>query len=289
MASSLATPPLIPERLFGIIGHPLGHTLSPLLHNWGFQRLGVKAAYMAFPTPPERLEAFIQAVRTLPMAGLSVTIPHKEAVMGLVDTVSDLARRTGAVNTLVWEDGRLVGHNTDVEGFLAPLRAHGRTPDTALVLGAGGAAKAVLAGLLEIGVGNVTVTNRHFERATALAGQFGANAVVWERRDTVDAQLVVNTTPMGMAGKAVDASPMPDSFWAPDHLAYDLVYNPRETIFLRQAKAAGAGAIDGLSMFAAQGAAQFKLWTGLELPMAEAKALLAKALGSAALFKLTEY
>ncbi|MFP5222751.1 MAG: shikimate dehydrogenase [Acidobacteriota bacterium] len=273
----------IPEKIFGIIGHPLAQTLSPLLHNWGFERLGVRACYMAFPTPPERLAAFVQAVRTLPVSGLSVTIPHKEAVMPLLDAVSPLARRTGAVNTLVWEGGRLVGHNTDVAGFLSPLlelkSATGSVPESALVLGAGGAAKAVLAGLHEIGVTRITVCNRDFERAAAFASQFLADAVAWERRHSVEARLVVNTTPMGMTGKAPDVSPLPQQYWTPDHLAYDLVYNPRRTLFLREAQAAGAGVIDGLSMFAAQGAAQFRLWTGLELPMREAETLLADALG----------
>jgi shikimate dehydrogenase len=271
--------PSVPERLFGIIGHPLGHTLSPLLHNWGFSRLGVKAAYMAFPTPPERLEAVIAAVRALPVSGLSVTIPHKEAVIPLLDGVSPLCGATGAVNTLVWEEGKLIGHNTDVPGFLSPLLEREHVPSSALVLGAGGAAKAVMAGLCEIGVGDVTVANRDFERAKGLAGQFGASAVAWDRRDHVDAHLVVNTTPMGMSGKAVGDSPLPATYWTPGRLAYDLVYNPRETVFLRDARLAGAAVIDGLSMFAAQGAAQFKLWTGLALPMDEAKELLATALG----------
>lgn len=279
MTQSSSTP-LVPERVFGIIGHPLGHTLSPLLHNWGFSRLGVRAAYVAFPTPPERLEAFIQAVRTLPVSGLSVTIPHKEAVIPLLDSVSPLCGATGAVNTLVWEDGKLTGHNTDVPGFLSPLLEREHIPASALVLGAGGAAKAVMAGLCEIGVRDVTVANRDFERAKGLAGQFKATAVTWERRDSVDAHLVVNTTPMGMSGKAVDQSPLPAGYWTPGRLAYDLVYNPRETVFLRDARLAGSAVIDGLSMFAAQGAAQFKLWTGLELPMDEAKELLARALGT---------
>ena len=274
--------PRIPEKIFGIIGHPLAQTLSPLLHNWGFERLGVRAAYVAFPTPPERLTAFVQAVRTLPVAGLSVTIPHKEAVMPLLDGVSPLAERTGAVNTLVWEGGRLVGHNTDVAGFMSPLKelksGNGRAPDSALVLGAGGAAKAVLAGLHEMGITHITVCNRDFSRAAALASQFSANAVAWERRDSVEARLVVNTTPMGMTGKAPDLTPLPESYWTRDHLAYDLVYNPRRTLFLREAQAAGAGVVDGLAMFAAQGAAQFRLWTGLELPMREAEELLAGAL-----------
>ncbi|MBI4805082.1 MAG: shikimate dehydrogenase [Desulfovibrio sp.] len=277
--SPLKDSPLIPERVFGIIGHPLGHTMSPLLHNWGFTRMGIKASYVAFPTPPERLEAIIQAVRTLPVSGLSVTIPHKEAVIPLLDSVSPLATQTGAVNTLVWEDHALVGHNTDVAGFVSPLLEREHIPASALVLGAGGAAKAVLAGLFDIGVRNVTVANRNVERATALAAQFGAHAVGWERRHGVEAHLVVNTTPMGMAGKAQADSPLPQEYWTPGHLAYDLVYNPRETVFLRQARIAGAVTIDGLSMFAAQGAAQFKLWTGLDLPMREVKELLASALG----------
>lgn len=270
--------PLVPERVFGIIGHPLGHTLSPLLHNWGFARMGVKAAYVAFPTPPERLGAFIQAVRTLPISGLSVTIPHKEAVIPLLDSVSPLSVQTGAVNTLVWEDHSLVGHNTDVAGFVSPLLEREHVPASALVLGAGGAAKAVLAGLRDIGVRDITVANRNFKRAAALAGQFGANAVEWERRDRVDAHLAVNATPMGMAGKTREESPLPEKYWTPGHLAYDLVYNPRETVFLRQARQAGSATIDGLRMFAAQGAAQFKLWTGLDLPMDETRELLARAL-----------
>jgi shikimate dehydrogenase len=269
---------MIPERVFGIIGHPLGHTMSPLLHNWGFTRMGVKAAYVAFPTPPERLGAFIQAVRILPVAGLSVTIPHKETVIPLLDGVSALSTATGAVNTLVWEDGMLIGHNTDVVGFVSPLLEREHIPASALVLGAGGAAKAVLAGLRDLGVRDVTVANRNFERATALAAQFGANAVEWVRRSSVDAHLVVNSTPMGMAGKAQTDSPLPQEYWTPGHLAYDLVYNPHETVFLRQARQAGSATIDGLSMFAAQGAAQFKLWTGLDLPTGEVKHLLASAL-----------
>jgi shikimate dehydrogenase len=291
--------PFVPEKIYGIIGHPLAQTLSPLLHNWGFSRLGVKAAYLAFPTPPERLEAFVQAVRTLPVSGLSVTIPHKEAVMPFLDRVSDLARRAGAVNTLVWEDGRLVGHNTDVTGFVAPLLERGFTkgvvpreqgtgsqlhmcvpaPESALVLGAGGAAKAVLAGLQDLGIAYITVSNRHLARAQALAGQFGVRAVAWEESHRVQARLVVNTTPMGMKGKAEGESPLPEGFWTPEHLAYDLVYNPRQTLFLRQARAAGAEVVDGLAMFAAQGAAQFRLWTGLALPMEEVEELLARALG----------
>ncbi|MFP5239914.1 MAG: shikimate dehydrogenase [Acidobacteriota bacterium] len=271
-----------PRQLFGIIGHPLGQTLSPLLHNWGFRRMGLAAVYVAFPTPPERLEDFIRAVRTMPVCGLSVTIPHKEAVMPLLDAVDPLAASVGAVNTLVWEgepgSGRLVGHNTDVAGFSAPLRKLPRVPESALVLGAGGAAKAVLAGLKELGVPRVAVANRTFERAQALAEAFGDQAIPWEERAAFDAELVVNTTPVGMSGKGDGLSPMPAEYWTPGHIAYDIVYNPLLTPFLFQAREHGAAAIDGLAMFAGQGAAQFKLWTGLDLPLDEAQALLLRAL-----------
>ena len=205
---------MIPEKLYGIIGYPLGHTMSPVLHNWGFERMGVKAVYMAFPTPPEGLAAVVAAVRALPVSGLSVTIPHKEAIMAMLDRVSPLAERTGAVNTVVWEEGRLVGHNTDVVGFLAPMLSLGITPRSALVLGAGGAAKAVLAGLKDLNVTDIMLANRDMRRAENLAEQFGVNLVAWERRDTVDAHLVVNTTPLGMAGKAVDESPLAAGYGA---------------------------------------------------------------------------
>jgi len=270
----------IPEKLYGVIGHPLAQTLSPLLHNWGFARLGVRGAYLAFPTPPERLEAFIRAVRTLPIAGVSITIPHKEAVMPFLDDVSLAARRASAVNTLVWEDGRLVGHNTDITGFVAPLleRLESVALKRALVLGAGGAAKAVLTGLTRLGITDIVVANRALERAEKLAAQFGVRAVAWEERLLAPADLVVNATPMGMAGKALNESPVPPGYWKPGHVAYDLIYNPRQTLFLRQASAAHARTIDGLTMFAAQGAAQFKLWTGRDLPMDEVHGLLARAL-----------
>nr|GBO97557.1 shikimate 5-dehydrogenase I alpha [Nitratidesulfovibrio sp. HK-II] len=200
----------LPRELYGIIGHPLGHTMSPLLHNWGFGLLDIPAVYMAWPLEPGRVGDFITAVRTLPIRGASVTIPHKQAVLPLLDGVSDRARAVGAVNTLYWRDGRLLGENTDVTGFLAPLRqraAAGWRCARALVLGNGGAARAVLAGLHELGpdgegvVGAVAVTGRNPEKAAPLAAEFGAAVVDWDARGAWGADLVVNTTPMGMSGE----------------------------------------------------------------------------------------
>jgi shikimate dehydrogenase len=274
--------PLIPTRLFGIIGHPLGHSLSPLLHNWGFGRFGLPGVYMAWPVAAGRAADFMTAVRVLGIEGVSVTIPHKAAVMEFVDEVTDRARAVGAVNTLFWRDGKLWGENTDVAGFVAPLREMGDLPGTALVLGGGGAARAAVAGLTELGVPEIVVSNRTAAKAEALARDFGVGSVAWEkrgeRRGGYAGGLVVNATSLGMLGENVGRSPMPTGSVGEGAVAYDLVYNPHETAFLRDAAAAGARVIPGLSMFFGQAVAQFRLWTGCELPRQEGMALLRKAL-----------
>ena len=144
--------PITPEKLYAIIGHPLGHTMSPALHNSGFSMYNLASVYMAFPTPPEKLSNFMTAFRTLPIHGASVTIPHKETVIEYLDEITPRAKTVGAVNTLFWQEDKLVGDNTDVLGFMAPLIGMESKFKRALVLGAGGAAKAVLAGLKELGV-----------------------------------------------------------------------------------------------------------------------------------------
>lgn len=254
------------KKLYGIIGHPLGHTMSPALHNSGFNMFSLQSVYMAFPTPPEKLAEFMESFRTLPMYGASVTIPHKETVMEYVDTITPRAEKVGAVNTLYWEHDDIVGDNTDVLGFMAPLKDKKKTLKKALVLGAGGAAKAVLAGLQELGINDITICNRTAQRAENLATQFKIDAVAWEDRGSVNADLIINTTPMGMSGEHVDATPFTAEMFQEHGTAYDLVYNPLETTFLRTAKEAGWETIDGLHMFAAQGAEQFKLWTGKNIP-----------------------
>lgn len=285
--------PFLPRELYGIIGHPLGHTMSPLLHNWGFGLLDIPAVYMAWPLEPGRVGDFITAVRTLPIRGASVTIPHKQAVLPLLDGISDRARAVGAVNTLYWRDGQLLGENTDVTGFLAPLRQRAATGwrcERALVLGNGGAARAVLAGLRELGpvgegvVGTLAVTGRNAEKATPLAAEFGAAVVAWDARADWGADMVINTTPMGMSGERQGDTAFPgEGFVAAGEgrrgLAYDLVYNPLRTRFLSEAADAGWDTQDGLAMFVEQGREQFRLWTGLELPAEGARTLVSVALG----------
>lgn len=270
--------PLLPSRLFGIIGHPLGHSLSPLLHNWGFGHFGVPGVYMAWPVAPGRVADFMTAVRVLGIEGVSVTIPHKAAVMERVDGMTDRARAVGAVNTLFWQDGKLWGENTDVAGFVAPLRDMGGLPDVALVLGGGGAARAAVAGLRELGVPGIFVSNRTAVRAEALARDFGVEWVPWEARAERAGGLVVNATPLGMLGDNVGRSPMPAGGVGQGAVAYDLVYNPHDTVFLRDAAAAGARVVPGLEMFFGQAVAQFRLWTGHTLPREQGMALLAGAL-----------
>lgn len=267
-----------PQYLYGIIGHPLGHSLSPRLHTWAMTQTGHPGAFYAWPVTPERLADFIRAVRELPIHGLCVTIPHKTAVLPLLDGLTDAARAVGAANTLFWREGELWGHNTDVTGFLAGLdnfRAKHGAPQSALVLGAGGAAHAVLYALQSLGVDEIRLAARNAEAGAALSARFGVKFVPWERRAAQPAQLVVNTTPLGTAGSSgadetpltsKDFSALAGDFSPAACLAYDLVYNPLRTPFLQSAAATDWGVQEGLTMLAAQGLAQFELWSGKPAP-----------------------
>jgi shikimate dehydrogenase len=262
--------------LLGIIGHPLSHTLSPALHNWGFTELGIQASYHVWDTPPEKLSAFMTALRTLPIHGASVTIPHKEAVMNFVDGLTQNARDIGAVNTLFWENGKLHGDNTDVTGFMAPLREKGIAPGKALVLGAGGAARAAVCGLHRDGW-EVLVSSRTENRAERLATAFHARHVPWSARHDTRPDLLINTTPLGMSGPFQGLSPWKGNLDGVS-LVYDLIYNPRQTPLLAQAAREGIDVQPGLPMFVHQGLAQFERWTGNRFPLDRAIALLEKIL-----------
>jgi shikimate dehydrogenase len=266
------------KRLYGIVGYPLGQTLSPLLHNWGFGRLGIEAEYQAWPTPPGELSAFMVRFRAIPIKGLSVTIPHKTAIMDHLDAVTDLGRTVGAVNTLYWRGGALVGENTDVEGFCRPLVMRDIAPRAALVLGAGGAARAAVVGLTRLGVGRVAVTGRTEAKAEALARELAVEHVPWEQRTAFAADLLANATPMGMAGRFEGVSPYPREAMKPDQVVFDLVYNPYRTRFVEDAAEAGCLVVPGVEMFLYQALEQFRLWTGRVLPEEELRPLLLEAL-----------
>lgn len=258
--------------LFGIIGHPLTHTLSPTIHNWAFRDAGIQASYHLWDTPPEKLPAFVSALRTLPIHGVSVTIPHKEAIVPFVDALTAGARGIGAVNTLYWEQQTLWGDNTDVTGFMAPLQDQHIGPGTALILGAGGAARAAVWGLREAGW-QVRVSSRTESRANRLGHLAGATPIPWKDRHDFHPDLLVNTTPLGMSGPFQNLSPWKHAL-SGISLVYDLVYNPKTTPLLAQAQREGIPVIHGLPMFAAQAQAQFARWTGRTFPLPTAIALL---------------
>ena len=265
---------------YGIIGYPLAQTLSPLVHNWGFRRFGLDGdnVYEAWPTPPEDLAAFMTRFRATPILGLSVTLPHKTAILEHVDVVTDLGQAVGAANTLFWRNGSLWADNTDVEGFCRPLVMRKINATAALVLGCGGAARAALVGLKRLGVPRVAVTGRTAAKAAALAREFGLEQVAWENRAGFPATLLVNATPMGMVGKFEGVSPYPAEALQPHCTAYDLVYNPYATRFAREAAAAGAAVVPGMEMFLYQAVEQFRLWTGRVLPDDELRQVLMEAL-----------
>ncbi|MCL1985634.1 MAG: shikimate dehydrogenase [Betaproteobacteria bacterium] len=267
-------------KLYGITGYPLDHSLSPILHNWALKQAGIAGVYLSWPLHPGQMPDFVSAVRTLNVQGVSVTIPHKEAIIPLLDNLTTHARMVGAVNTLYWDNGRLCGDNTDVEAFVAPLR--GNDVASVLVLGAGGAARAVLAGLRELGLSSIAVCNRHKERAQKLAEEFGVQCANWEDRAAYGADLFVNATPLGMHGEHEGENPLPPEAFtrrrAKSRMAYDLIYTPRNTRFLAEAEAVGWQVQDGLAMFIAQAQAQFRLWMGREFPEAGARKLLLREL-----------
>jgi shikimate dehydrogenase len=257
--------------LLGVLGHPVGHSLSPAMHNAAIDALGLDWVYLALPVPAEGLATVVQGLEAIGCRGLNVTIPHKQAVAGLCRRLSPLAERVGAVNTLVpLEGGGWLGTNTDVEGFLTPLRGQSWQGRQALVLGNGGSARAVVAALVELELATITVVGR---RPEALAA-FAADCSSWAPRlgtCTLDrplepllasADLVVNTTPVGMNSDQCPLSPGQLAMLRPMATVYDLIYVPRPTQLLRQAAARGCSTIDGLTMLVHQGAASLRLWSG---------------------------
>ena len=268
----------VPQFLYGILGTPLGHSLSPRLHNRAFRLLHHAGAYFAWEKTASELEAFFRAVRSLPISGLSVTLPHKEAVIPFLDGLCPRAERAGAVNTVFWREGRLLGDNTDVGGFLAPLKKRPNLPQAALILGAGGVCRAALAGLRELDIPRIIVAARDPSKARQLAQDFHCSVIPWEERETsalaMRPLLIINATPLGMSGAGQERSPVPENLWATlaaggkggDSLAYDLVYSPPRTLFLSQAEARGIPVLNGLDFFVSQAAEQLRLWTGRALP-----------------------
>jgi shikimate dehydrogenase len=261
----------------GLIGDPVGHSMSPAMHNAAFRRLGLDYAYVPFRVQSTDLESAISAVRALHIRGLNVTIPHKMAVIPFLDRLDNLATRIGAVNTIVNEAGVLTGHNTDAPGFLRPLLDKGFEPKgkRVLILGGGGAARAVAFALMNDG-SVLNILNRTPDRARELAGQLWSQFHARAEAGVMDTQsltagvagadMVVNTTSVGMGSTAVD-TPLPARLLRPGLLVYDIVYNPIRTRLLKEAEAAGCVTVSGTDMLAWQGALAFEKWTGRPAPI----------------------
>lgn len=281
-------------RILGVIGNPIGHSLSPVMHNAALDEMGSDFVYVAFPIEEAVLSTAIAGFGAIGVQGFNVTIPYKQTIMAELVHISELAMAVGAVNT-VWKTAQgWHGTNTDVEGFVSPLRAMNRdwSEQTVIVLGNGGAARAVVSGCGELGFKSIQVIGRDSNKLQDFLASFKnfesvASRLTAQTWDTLDntianADLIVNSTPIGMAPN-INASPlttMQSQKIKSSAIAYDLIYTPNPTEFLKQAQAQGAIAIDGLEMLVQQGAAGLKIWTrNSEVPVATMRVALQKYLG----------
>lgn len=259
-------------RLAGVLGWPVSHSRSPRLHGFWLRRHGIDGAYLPLPVAPDDFAGAVRALVALGFRGVNVTIPHKEAAFALCDEVDDVARRMGAANTLVFRDGRIHGSNTDGFGFMESLseQASGwRAADgPAVLLGAGGAARAIAVALLQAGCPKLTIVNRGVARAEELAAGLEGKVEVSSTPPLEDAMLLVNSTSLGMEGQPpleIDLSPMPSRA-----VVADAVYVPLETPLLAAARARGLRCVDGLGMLLHQARPGFAEWFGL-MPVVDAE------------------
>jgi shikimate dehydrogenase len=260
-------------QLTGLIGYPTEHSLSPRIHGYWIAQHKLDAEYKLFTTKPARLRQTVLHLRKKPMAGFNITIPHKQAVMEYLDSVDVLATRIGAVNTVIAKNGKLAGTNTDAYGFIASLQQSlgDLSPHlkNVVILGAGGATRAVVVALQDAGAKHITLTNRTDETAQKLAKEFGVETALWSMRQSLlgEATLLVNTTSLGMQGHpplVLDLLPLSQG------AVVDIVYAPLETDLLRNARARGLPAVDGLGMLLYQAQAAFEAWFGMKPEVTQA-------------------
>lgn len=251
-------------QLFAVFGHPVAHSLSPAIHNRAFDLLGINAVYVACDV--EDIHSAVAGVRALGVRGVSVTIPHKIAVMEDLDDIDPLARRVGAVNTIVNRDGCLTGYNTDCDGAIQALETCTTVRSKRVaVLGAGGAARAVAFGVQAAG-GIPLLFNRTLEKCQALAAEVGCEGHALADFDGAHVDIVVNTTPVGMHPETA-ATPLAQNTLHPGLTVMDIIYNPLETRLMAEAQARGCRTLNGVEMFVFQGARQLQLWTAQTPPV----------------------
>ena len=275
----------------GVMGYPVAHSLSPAMHNAALQAAALDYAYIAMPVAPEQLKEAVMGLRGLGFRGVNVTIPHKTAIMEYLDFIDEDARIIGAVNTVVNKAGQLHGYNTDRIGFIQALQQAGFQPagKQVVLLGAGGAARAVLWGLIKERVASIHIGVRNPGKAQLLATEFQGTVPIevfdWQdpgfQQGLQQADFLVNTTPLGMYPR-LDGAPVVDwQYVSPQAFVYDIIYTPVKTKFLQQAEDRGCQILDGEGMLAGQGAAAFQLWTGQKADIAVMKQALRQGLRQA--------
>ncbi|MEA5594707.1 shikimate dehydrogenase [Rivularia sp. UHCC 0363] len=267
-------------KLLGVIGHPVEHSLSPLMHNAALTKLGLNYIYLPFPIEPQNLAKALDGFAAIGVVGFNATIPHKRAIIPLLSQIDPIAQAVGAVNTVFRENDRWIGTNTDVEGFIAPLQLLERdwSQVVAVVLGNGGAARAVVAGCTQLGCASVHVVGRNLPKLQEFRDNWQDSPLKvnlqvhqWDSLPKIiqQANLLINTTPIGMHPH-IENSPLDAQLFAhlpKDTIIYDLIYTPSPTKFLQYAQAQGVTAIDGLEMLVQQGAAALKIWLQQDVPV----------------------
>ena len=275
-------------RLTALLGSPVAHSISPLMHNEAFQLLNLDYTYLCFDVNEETLPAAVDGLKACGIRGFNLTMPNKNQIVKLLDELSPAARLIGAVNTVVNDKGHLVGYNTDGVGYMQAVRDAGYdiTGKTITIMGAGGAATAICAQAALDGVEKIHVfareTSRFWERTQKLVENINSTlpckAVLHENKDTgalaraiSESALLLNATSVGMAPDTDSTIIQDTSLYHPDLIVSDVIYNPRETRFLREAREAGCRTFNGMYMLLYQGAEAFRLWTGKEMPIKEIK------------------
>jgi 3-dehydroquinate dehydratase/shikimate dehydrogenase len=275
-------------EIFGVIADPVSHSLSPLIHNAAFGQLKMNRAYIPFRVPQEELSQFLADCKELGIKGLSITIPHKEEILHHVDKFDEPSQQIGAANTVVWVDGEKRAYNTDYRAAMSSIDASfGGNEEggsslkgkSALVLGAGGVARAIVFGLQRRGA-EVMIASRTAERADELANKFHVRSTAWSLRHAVKPDLLVNCTPVGMHPN-LDESPFDQMYLKAGMVVFDTIYNPEQTLLIKQARENACEVITGVEMFVGQAAHQFRLFTGEEAPAEMMRQVVRRAISAA--------
>lgn len=274
-------------KLYGLLGHPVGHSMSPIMHNDQFAFLGLDCYYHAFDVHPEELENAVKGIRSLGLSGFNVTIPHKVEIMKYLDEIDEEALQIGAVNTVVNRDDKLYGYNTDGKGFVVSLQNIAGLDllnKKMLIIGAGGAARGIFVTLARMGAKKIDIANRTLEKAEQLISdnpypiQSNARSIKEAEENLQDYQIIINTTSVGMSPK-IEELPLQLTNMKPGTILSDIIYNPLETKWLKEGKTLGALTQNGVGMFVGQGALAFEMWTKKKPDFSRMEQIVMKQLG----------